>query len=297
MIAPPYHLWLGALMVLGLLGACAPLGLLDAVTPAGAYRAHPGTAYGSDPRQRLDIYVPNRPAAHRPVIVFFHGGNWQVGDRGGYRFVAESLTRDGNIVVIPDYRLYPAVTFPGFVEDSAGAVAWVTANIARYGGDPAAIFVMGHSAGAYNAAMVALDGRYLSAAGGDRRMVAGMIGIAGPYDFLPLSDPTLRIIFGPEAGRARTQPINFVDADAPPMLLVTGTEDTTVFPRNTRNLAARLREQGVAVEEMLYPGVGHIEIVLGLSSTLRGSSTLQEDVSRFMRHRLAERQGVRHDKP
>jgi acetyl esterase/lipase len=263
-----------------LVTACTPVGLLDAITPAGAYRPYLGIAYGPEPRQRLDVYMPEGPARPRPVIVFFYGGNWQSGNRGAYRFVAESLTRAGAIVVIPDYRLYPEAKFPAFVEDSARAVAWVAGNIARYGGDADALYLMGHSAGAYNAAMVALDRRYLQDAG-SRAAIAGVIGIAGPYDFLPLTDPTLQVIFGPERNRAQTQPINFVTADAPPMLLVTGTDDSTVRPRNTERLAARLREAGGSVREIRYPGVGHIDIVLGLSSRLRGSSTLLDDIRAF----------------
>lgn len=277
-----FRRWL-ARIAAGLAGlasaACAPLGLLDAVTPAGVYRKHADVAYGADPRQRLDIYTPDQPAGARPVIVFLYGGNWQSGDRGGYRFVAESLTRAGNVVVIPDYRLYPAVRFPGFVQDSARAVAWVAANIARYGGDADQLYLMGHSAGAYNATMVALDRSYLRAAGGAK--IAGVIGIAGPYDFLPLRDPTLQMIFA--SADALTQPIGFVGPEAPPMLLVAGTDDTTVHPRNTRRLAAALRAQGVPVREVLYPGVGHIEIILGLSSRLRGSSRLPDDIAAFMR--------------
>jgi acetyl esterase/lipase len=279
-----FRQWLTRLVpALVLLGpaACAPLGLLDAITPAGAYQKHAGVAYGADPRQRLDVYVPDQPVGKWPVIVFFHGGNWQSGDRQVYRFVAESLTRGGNVVVIPDYRLYPAVRFPAFLDDSARAVAWVAANIGRYDGNPESITLMGHSAGAYNAAMVALDRRYLRAAGAETVKIAGVIGIAGPYDFLPLRDPTLQTIFAP--ADARTQPISFVGPDAPPMLLVTGTDDTTVYPRNTQRLAAALRAQGVPVREILYPGVGHIGIVLGLSTRLRGSSRLSDDIAEFMR--------------
>jgi acetyl esterase/lipase len=272
----------GAGMVLGLAG-CSPLGALDAVTPTGDYAATLDIAYGPQPRQRLDVYVPAGPAATHPVIVFFYGGNWQSGDKAGYRFVAESLTRRGHIVVIPDYRVYPATTFPGFVEDSARAVAWVAGNIARYGGTADTIYLMGHSAGAYNAAMLALNTPYLGAAGVSRARIAGVIGIAGPYDFLPLVDPALKTIFGPEETRARTQPINFVDRGAPPMLLVTGDDDTTVRPRNTQRLAARLREEGVPVREIVYPGLGHIDIILGLSSRLRGNSRLVDDIEAFVR--------------
>ena len=114
----------GVGILLGLVG-CSPLGALDALTPAGDYAATLDIAYGPQPRQRLDVYVPAGPAVTRSVIVFFYGGNWQSGDKAGYRFVAESLTRHGHIVVIPDYRVYPAAVFPGFVEDSARAVAWV----------------------------------------------------------------------------------------------------------------------------------------------------------------------------
>jgi acetyl esterase/lipase len=231
------------------------------------------------------VYVPTGPATTRPVIVFFYGGNWQSGDKADYRFVAESLTRQGHIVVIPDYRVYPAAAFPGFVEDSAGAVAWVIGNIARYGGTADAVHLMGHSAGAYNAAMLALDTPYLRAAGVPRERIAGVIGIAGPYDFLPLTDPMLKTIFGPEASRPRTQPINFVDRNAPPMLLVTGADDTTVRSGNTHRLAARLRAKGVPVREIVYPDTGHIDIVLGLSSRLRGNSRLAGDIEAFVRPR------------
>jgi acetyl esterase/lipase len=274
----------GAGVLLGVAG-CAPIGLLDALTPAGDYVAEVDIAYGPEPRQRLDVYMPARPAAAGSVIVFFYGGNWQWGDRGGYRFVAESLTRQGHIVIIPDYRVYPAVVFPGFVEDSARAVAWVARNVAQYGGSPDAIYLMGHSAGAYNAAMLALNTPYLRDAGMPRDRIAGVVGIAGPYDFLPLTDPTLKTIFGHGETRARTQPINFVDRGAPPMLLMTGAGDMTVRPRNTQRLAARLREEGVAVREVTYADKGHVDIILGLSSRLRGDSRLLDDIEAFVRPR------------
>jgi acetyl esterase/lipase len=274
----------GAGILLGAVG-CSSLGLLDALTPAGNYAATLDIAYGPQPRQRLDVYVPSGPVAKGTVIVFFYGGNWQSGDKDGYRFVAESLTRRGHIVVIPDYRVYPAAVFPGFIEDSARAVAWVVGHIARYGGAPEAIYLMGHSAGAYNAVMLGVNPSYLHAAGVPRERIAGVIGIAGPYDFLPLADPTLKTIFGPEEARARTQPVNFVERSARPMLLVTGADDTTVRSHNTHRLAARLREEGVPVRDIVYPDKGHIDIILGLSSRLRGNSRLGDDIEAFVRAR------------
>ena len=264
---------------------CSAFDLLDALTPAGAYDATLDIAYGPKPRQRLDVYIPSSAAPTGAVIVFFYGGNWQSGDKAGYRFIAESLTRQGHIVVIPDYRVYPAAVFPAFVEDGAQAVAWVSGHLARYGSAPDAIYLMGHSAGAYIAAMLALNPSYLREAGVPRERITGVIGIAGPYDFLPLTDQVLKTIFGPEETRARTQPITFVDRGAPPMLLVTGAGDTTVRPRNSHRLAARLREEGVPVREIVYPDDGHIEIILGLSSRLRGSSRLGDDIDAFVRSR------------
>jgi acetyl esterase/lipase len=259
---------------------CSGLGILDALTPTGPYTATTDIAYGASPRQKLDVYRPQGSGLH-PVIVFFYGGGWESGDRGPYRFVAESLTRHGYVVVIPDYRVYPEVRFPVFIEDAAQAMRWARDNAAQFGGDPSRLFLMGHSAGAHIAAMVALDARYLANAGIERRALKGFIGLAGPYDFLPLTTEKLKTILA-APDMAQTQPITFADEGAPPMLLLHGLDDTTVLPRNSVNLAARLRENGSAVDTRYYPDMAHVGILLGLSSLLAGDRPVLADILAFL---------------
>jgi acetyl esterase/lipase len=156
------------------------------------------------------------------VVVFFYGGSWQSGSRDTYRFLGSALARRGIVTVVPDYRVYPEVTFPTFLEDGAAAVDWVRDNVARYGGDRERIVLMGHSAGAHMAAMLAIDGRWLAKVGVEpRRDIAGLVGLAGPYDFLPIRDPTLQLLFE-GANRPETQPVTFVEGGEAPALLITG---------------------------------------------------------------------------
>jgi acetyl esterase/lipase len=214
--------------------------------------------------------------------VFFYGGGWNSGRKEQYRFVAETLTAAGFVVAIPDYRVVPEAHFPDFVEDTAAAVAWVRANIATLGGDPRRIVLIGHSAGAYNVAMLALDQRYLRAHGLETSAIAGVVGISGPYDFLPLRSRLTTAAFGRVADLPATQPMSFARAAAPPLLLLHGTADTLVAPRNSLDLAERVRAAGGSVRVMTYDGVGHVDIMAGFSSVLRGSSPLVADITGFI---------------
>lgn len=266
-----------------LLAGCSPLRLINGFAPSGTYRATNGLAYGSHPRQLLDVYQPAEQAGAAPVVMFFYGGNWKSGERADYLFVGEALASRGCVAVIADYRLYPEVRFPSFLEDCAKAAAWTVERIAGLGGDPGRLFLMGHSAGAYNAAMLALDPAYLQAAGVERRRVRGLIGLAGPYDFLPLESDISKAVFGFPDTPLNTQPIRFVSAASPPALLVSGDDDSVVRPRNTLRLAARLRENGVPVREILYPGVSHLMLVGSLAAALRGYAPVLDDVAQFIR--------------
>jgi acetyl esterase/lipase len=271
---------LTALSGAALASACTPLTLLDWITPArGA--SERDIAFGEDPRQRLDVYAPTGAAGPAPVMVFFYGGGWRQGERAQYRFVGEALTRLGFVAVVADYRLAPTHAFPAFVEDAASAFAWTSANIARHGGDQRRIFLMGHSAGAYNAVMVALDPRYLAAHAIERAMIAGVIGIAGPYDFLPLRGRLLSAAFGGVADPDATQPVNFGDPATPPLLLINGSADRIVSPRNAEALAARLVARGGRARAAIYDGRGHIDIMLGLSSQLDADGRLVADIQDF----------------
>ena len=270
--------------------ACAPLALINRLVPGDTHTVERDIAYGSHPRQRLDVYRPTQvaPQAARgaPVVVFFYGGAWTGGDRADYLFVGEAFASRGVVTVVADYRLYPEVKFPDFVDDCARAVAWAARNAARFGGDPQRIYLAGHSAGAYNAAMLTYAPDYLAQAGVDRAAIRGLIGLAGPYDFRPLTGPTTRLIFGYPDTPDETQPIHFVGrtpaAGLPPALLLTASEDSTVNPANSARMAARLRAAGGSAEEIAYPALDHGRIVGALAAPLRRLAPVLEDIARFI---------------
>lgn len=270
------------------LAACAPVDLLNATIPTAGLRITRGIAYGdgalaANPRLRLDLYQPANARGPLPVVVFFYGGSWQEGRRQDYTFVAAELAARGFVVAVPDYRVYPEVTYPGFVVDGATAVAFALRAAPGWEGDSNRVFVMGHSAGAYIAAMLALEPAFLAAAGSDRRLLAGTIGISGPYDFRPIVRPDIRAVFAGEADSDAAQPISHVDGHNKPMLLLTGLDDTTVMPRNTLALAARIRALGGPVEVLTYPDVGHIGTVAAFAPLLRGRAPVLRDVVGFCR--------------
>jgi acetyl esterase/lipase len=265
------------------LAGCSAVGVLNAVEPQGGLKISRDIAYAPGPRGGLDVYQPVR-AAGAPVVMFIYGGGWDSGRRQDYRFVGAAMARQGFVVVIPDYRIFPEVRWPAFLQDNARALAWTRAHAADYGGDPAKLFVMGHSAGAYNAAMLALDPRWLSAVGMDaHRDLRGMIGLAGPYDFLPLHTDELRTIFGPPEARPATQPIAYVDGHNPPLLLATDTADKVVDPGNTARLAARVRAAGGQVQVHDYPGLSHQLLVGAIALPLRFMAPVLDDASAFVR--------------
>jgi acetyl esterase/lipase len=266
----------------GLLAACSPLTLINSLAPAGTYRPARDLPYGPAPRHRLDVYQPEAAGAAAPVIVFFYGGNWDSGERADYLFAGEALASKGYVAVVPDYRLYPQVRFPDFLFDCAQAVRWVLDHCASWGGDPRRVFLMGHSAGAYNAAMLALNPRYLQSVDVAPSQLSGLVGLAGPYDFLPLIGNVTKAVFGFPDTPAYTQPINFAGAGAPPALLATGAADDVVDPGNSRRLAARLRANGVAVREIVYPKLGHRTLVGALAAPLRGLAPVLADVVAFV---------------
>lgn len=268
-----------------LLPACSPLGLLTAFTPAdaGGRLAASGIAYGPDERHRLDVYVPEQGARKAQVMVFLYGGGWDSGDRSDYAFVGRAFAAQGFVTVVPDYRLVPQVRFPAFVEDGALALRWVRDHIASYGGDTAGVALSGHSAGAYNAMMLALDGRFLARAGLPPGFIRSAAGLAGPYDFLPLDDPRSIAAFGDHPRLAETQPVSFASGRAPRVFLASGDEDETVRPRNSVSLAEKLRAAGAAVELTTYPGLGHAGILLALNTGFRSRAPVLADIVRFAR--------------
>ena len=267
---------------------CSPLAILGAVAgrdPDTAFAAA-GLTYGPHPRQTVDVHVPVRPgSAPAPVAIFFYGGSWKSGSRTDYAFAGAALAAQGFVTFVPDYRLYPEVRFPDFLRDSAAAVRFARDNAARFGGDGRRLVLVGHSAGAYNAAMLALDGRLLRQAGVAPGSVRAFAGLSGPYDFLPLDPGTAQEVFGDAPDRAATQPVSFVRPGSPPSWLATGDADTTVRPRNTISLAAKLRAVGTPAIELIYPGLEHRDTLLALSLLFRDRAPILSEMGTFLRDR------------
>lgn len=269
------------------LAACSPsLGTFDAFAPRdrGVRRIVSDAAYGAEERQRLDVYAPTERTNERlPVLIFFYGGSWRSGEKDDYEWLGAALAAQGFVVVVPNYRLVPDVVFPAFLQDCASAVRWTQDNVSDHGGDSERLVLCGHSAGAYNAIMVALAAEYLSAAGVDARRIRGAIGLAGPYDFLPFDVDATRDAFGSASDAAQTQPITFARADAPPLLLLWGEDDDTVGRRNIEGLERVQRSAQARIETKIYPNVDHIAILLAISRPFRDRAPVLDDIATFVR--------------
>ena len=249
-----------------LLGGCAEafFSLLGSGADTRNLREQGAIVFDAEHDLKLDVYAPKNAAA-APVVVFFYGGSWVDGHRRWYRYVGEALANHGVIAIVPDYRKYPDVRFPAFMQDAAQAVGWARAHAAAFGGDALRLFVMGHSAGGQIAALLACDKRYLAQVGMQPRDLAGMIGIAGAYAFLPFVDEEPQIFGNDARGRFDSQPINFVDGDEPPMLLLQGSDDDEVSPDNARAMAERAQAMDGNALLRLYPGVEHSSIMLAFA--------------------------------
>ncbi len=242
-------------------------------------------AYAPGEAGRLDIYLPPAATAKPwPVIVFFYGGKWTTGKKEYYAFVGHALATRGYMVVIPDYRQYPDVRFPAFIEDTAAATAWTVKNITAYGGDSGRVYLSGHSSGAHMAALVAADPRYLAAYDLQRTAIRAFAGLAGPYDFVP-EEPDLKDMFGPPERYPQMQVTTFIDGGQPPMLLQHGADDDTVWQLNLEKLKSGIDRAGGVVETRIYPDMGHAGIVANLSWVSRKQVVADDMIAFFERQR------------
>ena len=278
------------LFALVALAACSPLRTLNALASAGSgYIATPDVAYGSLAAQKLDIYTPSStppPPGGWPLVVFFYGGSWNSGARADYKFVGSAMAARGVLVLVADYRLYPEVRYPDFLNDSALALAWGFSQAARLDANPKRVFVMGHSAGGYNAAMLALDPRWLAPTGHAPTELAGWIGLAGPYDFFPTDNLDARPVFFHPNYPARAQPIEFPSANAPRSFLAAPVKDALVSPtRSTQSLAAKLDAAGAPVSLKMYEHASHTTLIGAFSPPLRWVAPVLDDVTRSSRPR------------
>jgi len=271
----------------GLAAACSPLSLFNTLGPRdrGAAKVASGLRYGDDPRQTMDVYAP-AGAGDLPVLVFFYGGGWDSGSKDVYGWAAQALAARGFVVFVPDYRVLPQVRFPSFIEDAAAATARAGELAATYGGDAGRLGVLGHSAGAHLAMMIALDRRYMAAV--DRPdLIRAAAGLAGPYDFLPFDVAASQNAFGRAPDPTLTQPVTFARADAPPLWLGHGTADTVVHAEDTTILDDRMQAVGGRSEARLYPGLDHADLIATFSPLFRKKAPVLDDVVGFFRRELA----------
>ncbi|GKT21088.1 alpha/beta hydrolase [Acidovorax sp. SUPP3334] len=288
----PYHSWArvawkatGILALAAWLSGCSAVGTLNTLAAKGSHTVQNGVAYGTLPRQQMDIYQPKAeaPAAGWPVAVFFYGGSWNSGERADYLFVGEALAAKGVLTLVADYRLYPEVRYPDFLNDSALAVAYALDHAAQWGGNPKRVFAMGHSAGGYNAAMIALDPRWLQATGHAPSELAGWIGLAGPYDFFPTENPDAQPVFFHPNYPPKAQPIEFAHAAAPRTFLAAPVNDKLVSPeRSTQQLAHKLQAAGVPVTLKSYPKASHTTLIGAFAWPLRWIAPVLDDVTAFI---------------
>ncbi len=242
-----------------------------------------GVVFDTKAGLKLDVWAPaGGKTASSPVLIFFYGGGWAHGTREGYEFVGKAFAAKGFVVVIPDYRKVPQVRFPVFVEDGAAAIKWTRDNIAQYGGDPARIALSGHSAGAHIAMMLTLDPHYLKAQGVDPKIIRATVGMSGPYDFYPFDSARSINAMSAWPKPEETQPIHYASKAAPPILVLTGTEDDTVKPRNAILLSHRLSALGTVVRFKAYEGLSHEDVAMALSKVFRGKAPVLDDAARFL---------------
>jgi len=268
-------------------GGCAQIALFAANVPAsfGSHTRLTDLSYGADSRNKLDVYLPDKSSMERapvPLVVFIHGGGWNSGDKSYYKFIGAALAAQGYVAVLPNYRLYPQVKSTAMFEDAAAAVAFAHNHAAEWGADAAQLYLVGHSAGAHLAMMVVLNKVYLHQAGLSPKDVRGVVGLAGPYDFIPFSRDYMNDLFGPPENFAASQPINFVRNDAPPLLLMHGLKDHTVNPNNTRNLTAALQAIGGRVRVEYFPDADHGDLLAAFSSLTRHRLPVLQEINNFI---------------
>lgn len=257
---------------------CSGTDVINTLSPSSHYDKHADLRFAAGPRGTLDLYSPRDAASDSPLVIFIYGGGWKEGDKADYEFIASSLTKKGYRVALPNYRLFPEVEFPAFVDDTAAAVTFLWEHLDETGGRPRRLFLMGHSAGAHIAALLATDESYLE---GSDISVAGFVGLSGPYDFLPIESGYLLDTF-PEDRREASQPINFVSPDDPPSLLLHGGDDDVVEPANSRSLHDRLAAAGVPSTLKVYDGKGHAILAAELAPPLGFLGVALEDVVAFL---------------
>ena len=249
------------------------------VSPSASYQKTTDIAYGTEPRQKMDLYVPEKKSTASKTVVFVYGGAWRTGNKNEYEFVAETIASMGHTVLVPDYRLFPAHKYPDFITDVADAIAYCEQSVPTCRPDVEPLVIMGHSAGAHSAALIATDPQVLRDAGTDLS-IAGLIGLSGPYD-LPLDDPEVIPVFSQRKSAESVNPVALANEDSPPALLLHGSSDERVKTFHSERLAAALVDANVPVSQEMVKG-GHARLLLGMSGLLGFLSVSNERVEQFL---------------
>jgi len=268
------------------LSACTQLSLFAVNVPVliPKEQIHSDVIFDKKLNLKLDVYQPSSEKYTKPfkTIVFFYGGSWKSGAKEDYKFLAGEMIQNGYLVVIADYRKYPDVKFPDFVKDSANAVAWVAKNAQKYGGQNDEIIVMGHSAGAHTATLLAADRTYLKNAGVDPKIIKATIGLSGPYSFTPKAED-LKEIFGPPEKYPLMRVPNYIDGNEPPMLLLHGKKDKIVGAFNLERLKKAIIDKEGQVQTKYYNKLDHVGTVAAFSWVRRNKSTIVDDIYSYLK--------------
>ena len=268
-------------LLLASIASCTPRAALERLALGERVERVTGIRYGEGERRTLDVYRAPRVRGTAPVVVFIYGGRWKYGSKDDYLLVANAFVRRGWLTVVPDYRLHPAVLFPAWVEDGAAAIRWTVDNIDRFGGDPRNIIVVGHSAGAHTAALLALDERYLRTAGVPRSVVRGFVSVAGPVD-TNWTAPDVQRLMGPREGWPQTYPATHADGGNPPLLLLHGGSDDVVLSASSTRLASTIQRRGGCARARVYRSLGHIDIAVALGLPALRAEPVLDDLEQFI---------------
>lgn len=261
-------------LMLSTIIGCSPADVVNALVTRNGYTVTQNVSYGESARQAMDWYVPTEATDKpRPLVVFVHGGSWKFGSKDDYLFLGQAFAQRGYVVAIPNYRIYPDSLFPDFIADTIAATRFAIAHAKDYGADPKHVFLIGHSAGAYNVMMAMTYPKLKGVKPLEGSLLSGVVGLSGPYDFLPLEDEILKVIFE-QPDMDVTQPITHVKTGLPPVLLVSGDKDDSVSPGNTRRYAKALREKGNRVQEVYLKDVSHIGMVSAFAAPLSNENVL-----------------------
>jgi acetyl esterase/lipase len=228
---------------------------------------HLDLAYGDDPKQRLDLYLPKGSVAHAPVLLFIHGGGFLEGDRAHYGFIARPYAPHGIITAVMSYRLTGSgAVYPAQEDDVKAAVLWLARHIATYGGDPTALYVTGHSAGAVLSAEVGVDLAWLAQAGVDKRIVRGIAPISGPYDLRNFEE--LANYVPTDRAKQEASPLLHITDPVRYAVIAHGTHNAEEdsFSASSRALVSALRKRGTHVEALVLTGKGHIATAMALGT-------------------------------